>query len=223
MRPILLIPFKSLATAKQRLAPVLDQRQRSQLAEAMLRDVMTAAAGITDRLDVALVTSDLRAQAMAKEFGFAMIHDARNESETAAIELATAWCEEQRYDTTMVIPADIPLITSDELRGVLDAAPDEGAVFVPAYDRRGSNCILRRPASIIPLRFGNDSFLPHCEAMRKTGKELVLLEMPGIGLDIDNPHELEMLVARAGTTHAQRLLRSWGFGQPDLDAWEAAV
>ena len=48
---------------------------------------------------------------------------------------------------------------------------------------------------MIPLRFGNDSFLPHCEAMKKTGKELVILEMPGIGLDIDNPHELEMLVA----------------------------
>ena len=81
---------------------------------------------------------------------------------------------------------------------MLDAAPAEGAVFVPAYDRRGSNCILRRPASIIPLRFGNDSFLPHCEAMKKTGKELVILEMPGIGLDIDNPHELEMLVQRDG-------------------------
>ena len=96
-------------------------------------------------------------------------------------------------------------------------------MFVPAYDRRGSNCILRRPASIIPLRFGNDSFLPHCEAMRKTGKQLVILEMAGIGLDIDNPHELDMLVARDGETRAQRLLRSWGFGQQDLDAWEAAV
>ena len=88
--------------------------------------------------------------------------------------------------------------------------PPEGAVFVPAYDRRGSNCILRRPASIIPLRFGNDSFLPHCEAMKKTGKPLIILEMPGIGLDIDNPHELELLVQREGETHAQRLLRSWG-------------
>ena len=95
-------------------------------------------------------------------------------------------------------------------------------MFVPAYDRRGSNCILRRPASIIPLRFGNDSFLPHCEAMKRIGKELVILEMPGIGLDIDNPHELEMLVRREGDTHAQRLLRSWGIGR-EVPAREAAV
>ncbi len=220
---ILLIPFKSVATAKQRLAKALNQQQRSQLAEAMLRDVLSAASGVRNRIDVALVTGDARAQTMAREFGFVVIEDTRNESETAAIEFATAWCEQRGYDTTIVVPADIPLITSDELHRVLDAAPAEGAVFVPAYDRRGSNCILRRPASIIALRFGNDSFLPHCEAIQRTGRELVILEMPGIGLDIDNPHELELLVERAGDTNAQHLLRSWDFGQRDFGAWEAAV
>src|SRR5271166_4512831 len=223
MRGILLIPVKSLSTAKQRLADALTQSRRSQIAEAMLRDVMTAASGVIDRIDVALVTGDARAQHLAHEFGFGVIEDTRNESETAAIEMATAWCEQRGYDTTVVVPGDIPLITSDELHRVLDAAPAEGAVFVPAYDRRGSNCILRRPASLIPLRFGNDSFLPHCEAMRKTGKELVILEMPGIGLDIDNPHELELLVQRDGDTNAQRLLRSWALGATDEAQWQKAV
>jgi|SRR5208283_3270888 len=221
MRAALLIPVKDLTTAKQRLGEALDQAQRSQLAEAMLRDVMSAAAGVTERLDIFLATGDSRAQVMARKFNFGVIVDNRNESETAAIEMATAWCEQRQYDTTVVVPSDIPLITAVELHRVLDAAPPEGAVFVPAYDRRGSNCILRRPASIIPLRFGNDSFLPHCEAMKKTGKPLVILEMPGIGLDIDNPHELELLVQRDGDTHAQRLLRSWGIASPDTEAWEA--
>jgi 2-phospho-L-lactate/phosphoenolpyruvate guanylyltransferase len=220
---ILLIPVKSLTRAKQRLAPALDQGRRSQLAEAMLCDVMTAAAGVLGRIDVALVTGDARARALAAEFDFLVIEDSRNESETAAIEMATAWCEQRGYDTTLVVPGDIPLITSEDLHRVLDAAPADGAVFVPAYDRRGSNCILRRPASIIPLRFGNDSFLPHCEAMRKTGKELVILEMAGMGLDIDNPHELDLLLQRDGDTNAQRLLRSWSFGARHGDAWEAAV
>ena len=148
---------------------------------------------------------------LAQEFGFLVIEDTRNESETAAIEMATAWCEQQGYDTTIVVPGDIPLITSDELHRVLDAAPEEGAVFVPAYDRRGSNCILRRPASIIPLRFGNDSFLPHCEAMRQTGKPLVILELPGIGLDIDNPHELELLLRREGDTERATAAALVGF------------
>jgi 2-phospho-L-lactate guanylyltransferase len=222
MRAALLIPVKNLGNAKQRLGGAYDQEHRTLLAEAMLRDVLTAAAGVANRLDVFLVTGDSGAQAMAAEFNFGVIEDTRNESETSAIEMATAWCEDADYDTTIVVPADIPLITSAELHRVLDAAPAEGAVFVPAYDRRGSNCILRRPASIIPLRFGNDSFPPHCEAMKKTGKPLVILEMPGIGLDIDHAHELELLVRREGDTHAQRLLHSWGFGVPRAEAWEAA-
>jgi 2-phospho-L-lactate guanylyltransferase len=222
MRAALLIPVKNLTNAKQRLVGALDRARRSQLAEAMLCDVMKAASGVSGRVDVYLVTGDSRAQAMAAEFGFGVIEDTRNESESAAIEMATEWCEQTQYDTTVVVPADIPLITSAELHQVLDAAPDAGAVFVPAYDRRGSNCILRRPASIIPLRFGNDSFLPHCEAMQKTGKPLVIVEMPGIGLDIDNPHELELLMQRAGDTHAQRLLRSWRVAAPDTEAREAA-
>jgi len=209
MRGILLIPVKDLSNAKQRLGAALDQQRRTQLAEAMLRDVLTAASGVRSRVDIALVAGDSRAKELAAEFGFLVIEDTRNESETAAIEMAATWSEAQGYETTIVIPGDIPLIRSDELDRVLDAAPEEGMVIVPAYDRRGSNCILRRPASIIPLRFGNDSFLPHCEAMRKTGKPLVVLECQGMGLDIDHPHELEMLSVRAGNTHAQQLLRSW--------------
>lgn len=223
MQGILLIPVKNLGNAKQRLGEALRQSQRSQLAEAMLTDVMYAAAGVRSRIDVALVTGDARAKQLAAEFGFRVIEDVRNESETAAIEMATAWCEQRGYHTTVVIPGDIPLAASDELNAVLEAAPNEGAVFVPAYDRRGSNCVLRRPASLIPLRFGNDSFLPHCEAMQKTGKELIILEMPGIGLDIDNPHELQLLVEREGNTASQRLLRSWGFTTAGSDKLEAAV
>ena len=222
MPTALLIPVKNLSNAKQRLGEALDQEHRSLLAEAMLRDVLTAAAGVADRLDLYLVTDDAQARRLRAEFGFGVIEDTRNESETAAIEMATAWSEERGYDTTVVLPGDVPLTTSAELHRVLDSATEEGAVFVPAYDRRGSNCILRRPASIIPLRFGDDSFLPHCEAMKKTGKPLVILELPGIGLDIDNPHELGLLLGRAGNTHAQRLLRSWGVGSENRAPLEAA-
>lgn len=222
MLAALLIPVKSLDNAKQRLGDAYDQTHRTLLAEAMLRDVLTAAAGVTSRVEVFLVTGDPHARALASEFGFGVIEDRRNESETAAIEMATAWCEARGFDTSIVIPGDIPLIAGAELRRVLDAAPPEGLVIVPAYDRRGSNCILRRPAGLIPLRFGNDSFLPHCEAARRTGKPLIILEMPGIGLDIDHPHELDLLCARGGDSHAQRLLRAWRLSPSDQPAWEAA-
>jgi len=222
MRPALLIPIKTLGNAKQRLGDAFDQQHRTLLAQAMLHDVLTAVTGLRELVDVYLVTGDETARSLASEFHFGVIPDDRNESESAAIEMATAWCEARGYDTTIVIPADVPLVTSDELRRALDAAPDVGMVIVPAYDRRGSNCILRRPASIIPLRFGNDSFLPHCAAMRQTGKPLIILELPGISLDIDHPHELEMLRRLRGDTCSQRLLRAWDLETRSAAALEAA-
>ena len=139
MPTALLIPVKNLSNAKQRLGEAFDQEHRSLLAEAMLRDVLTAAAGVADRLDLYLVTGDAQARRLRAAFGFGVIEDTRNESETAAIEMATAWCEASGYNTTVVIPGDVPLTTSLELHRVLDAAPEEGAVFVPAYDRRGTS------------------------------------------------------------------------------------
>ena len=58
--------------------------------------------------------------------------------------------------------------------------------------------------------------------MKNASKPLVILELPGIGLDIDNPHELELPLGRAGDTHAQRLLRFWGVGSQNRAALEAA-
>jgi hypothetical protein len=58
--------------------------------------------------------------------------------------------------------------------------------------------------------------------MRRLRKPLIILELRGIGLDVDNSHELELLVARDGDTHAQRLLRSWHFRAHDTSALEAA-
>jgi len=46
--------------------------------------------------------------------------------------------------------------------------------------------------------------------------------LPGIGLDIDHPHELDLLLAREGDTRAQQLLRDWQFSSSDAAPWEAA-
>ena len=120
------------------------------------------------------------------------------------------------------MPGDIPLVTSAELhRCARRRSRRRRAVRSRLRpSRQQLRCAAAR--HLIPLRFGNDSFLPHCEAMRQTGKPLVILELPGIGLDIDNPHELDLLLQRDGDTHAQRLLRAWGYASPRDTAWEAA-
>jgi 2-phospho-L-lactate/phosphoenolpyruvate guanylyltransferase len=204
---MILVPVKNLAQAKQRLAALLDQATRTALAKAMLQDVLEAIHAWRERPPVALVTSDEFAANAARKFRFEIIPDEENRSETDAIAMATRVCARRGVESTLVIPADIPLLTPAELERIARSAPSEGSVLVPSHDHRGSNAVWRKPATLFPLRFGNDSFRPHLAAARATRKPCVVLTLPGIGLDVDGPADLRQLAAAPGDGHAQRLAR----------------
>jgi 2-phospho-L-lactate/phosphoenolpyruvate guanylyltransferase len=206
---VILIPVKNLSEAKQRLAPVLDQPSRTQLAQAMLHDVLSALHAWKSGTTVALVTSDPFAVELARHYDFEVIPDPDNPGETGAIEMATRICEARGVDSTLVIPADIPLIQSWELEEIMKQAPAEGSVLVPAADGRGTNAAFRRPAALFPLRFGNDSFKPHCAAAQAVNKPCIVLNLRGIAIDVDGPSDLERLISLPGETRAQRLARQW--------------
>jgi len=217
---MILVPVKNLSNAKQRLASVLDQGSRTELAQAMLFDVLEVLATWTLRPAVSIVTSDPFAVSLARQFSFDVIPDNANRSETDAIEMATKVCEARGIDSTLVIPGDIPLIQSEELEKILKAAPAEGSVLAPAADGRGTNAAFRRPAGLFPLRFGNDSFKPHLAAARATGKSCVVLSLPSIALDVDSPSDLRQLAQAAGETRSQRLARQWDLTDLSLAANE---
>jgi 2-phospho-L-lactate/phosphoenolpyruvate guanylyltransferase len=206
---MILVPVKNLSGAKQRLASLFDQPTRTELARAMLFDVLETLGTWTDCPEVGIVTSDHFAIQLADQFHFSVIPDNANRSETDAIEMATRFCEAEGVDSTLVIPADIPLIQSRELENILQSAPAEGSVLVRAADERGTNAIFQRPAGLFPARFGNDSFEPHHAAAKATGKPCVVLSLPGIALDVDTPADLRALVAAPGETRSQRLVRQW--------------
>jgi len=178
----------------------------------MLYDVLTTLHNWKNRPGVAVVTGDPYAIQLATEYQFEIIPDPDNPGETGAIEMATRICVERGEDSTLVIPADIPLIQAWELEEILKQAPAEGSVLVPAADGRGTNAALRRPADLFPLRFGNDSFKPHRAAAQATGKACVILNLPGIAVDVDNPEDLQQLLALPGETRAQRLARRFADG-----------
>ncbi len=207
---MILLPVKNLANAKQRLASVLEQSARTELAQAMLQDVLAA---LSDH-EVSVVTSDPFAVELAVNRGCGVIRDDSNLSETGAIEMATRVCESRGVEETLVIPADIPLIEAAEIRAIYDSAPLSGTVLVPARDKRGTNAVLRRPAALFPLRFGNDSFMPHLAAAIATNRSCVVLSLPGIALDIDNPDDLRQLARAPGEKRSQILCRR--FSLPEL-------
>jgi len=86
----------------------------------------------------------------------------------------------------------------------LSAGP--GAAFVPSLSGFGTNAVLLEPPDRMPLKFGEPSFDNHLLAARAAGIQPIVLRLPGIGLDIDAPEDLALLLERGPSTRSADLL-----------------
>lgn len=209
---IAVVPAKEFGTAKQRLVRAVPAEGRSALARAMLEDVLQALAGAgLDRILV--VTPDADAAALAGRHGATVLPERDAEGHTAAVARGLAACRELGATVMLTVPGDLPCLTTDEVRAILAASgPPPSAVFVPSRSGVGTNAACLAPPDALPLRFGEPSFADHLAAARARGIEPVVLALPGAGLDIDAPEDLEALLTHGPDTRAARALRALGSG-----------
>ena len=217
------LPAKDLVDAKQRLADALSPPERRLLFRTMYEDVLSVLADVPGLDGIAVITRDEEAAAVAKSYGARIITEAENQGQTAAVEAAVATLIDDGITSIMTFPGDAPLITRDEIETVLAAHGDAPAMtIVPAHDRRGSNCIALSPPNLIPFSFGNDSFKPHLAAARELGVDPVILDLPGIALDIDTPDDLRQLIHRPADTRTHAYLDTSGIAARLRAATESA-
>jgi 2-phospho-L-lactate guanylyltransferase len=208
------VPVKSLAEAKTRLSPVLSPAERRQLFTLMLTDVLTALTAAGGLAGVLVVTGDEEAARLAEGHGARILREDTGRGQSAAIAAAAQAVGKAGEAALLAIPADVPLATATEIEAMLATHGTTPAVtLAPAADRRGTNGLLASPPDVIPFRFGDDSFAPHCEEARRCGIEPAVLTLPGIGLDIDRPDDLRALIARPMASRAQAWLHESGIAR----------
>jgi 2-phospho-L-lactate guanylyltransferase len=205
------VPIKETAQAKRRLEDAVPAELKPRLALAMAEDVLEALASGSGLTGIAVVTVDAAASEIARRYGARVLAEGARDGQTGAVRAAARVLAREGRSAMLAIPGDVPLITPDEVRQLLDAhqgTPD--FVIAPAYDERGSNAVLCAPPELVPLQFGDDSFAPHLEAARRVGVEPKIVRLPGIGLDIDNPRDLAAFLKIPARTRTHSLLREAG-------------
>ena len=199
------VPVKDGTAAKGRLAGVLDRRERRELFRAMLEDVLSCLARVDGLSGTIVVTRDARASALARTHGARVIREARNEGQSAAVRAAAAVLGAEGATTLLAVPGDVPMIGEGDIEAVIDAhGPAPSVTLVPARDGRGTNCLVCSPPDALAPAFGTDSFARHRAAARRLGITAEVVILPGLGLDVDTPGDLEALLARplSGSTGA---------------------
>jgi 2-phospho-L-lactate guanylyltransferase len=190
----ILIPVKTFAESKNRLAPHFSQAARAALAEALCRDffAVTAQVRLAERVYVA--SQEPLALEWAHERGWRTIQETEQISESHSVDAASRICANEGVTALLRIPIDIPLASAADIDAILAAIePAPSAVIVPSRDGTGTNALLRSPPCLFPSHFGPNSFIRHLAEGERCGARVKVLHNPRIALDVDEPGDFAAL------------------------------
>jgi 2-phospho-L-lactate guanylyltransferase len=201
------LPVKRTDQAKQRLRPALSPVARQDLAIAMVQDVLDALTASPGLAGIAVVTVDAVIGGYASLAGCRVLTGAATEGHTAAVMSAARLLAAEGRGGMLTLPGDIPLVTPAEIAALLAAhRPGRAFTIAPSHDEGGSNGILMSPPDAMTLRFGDDSFHPHCAAARAHGLAPTIVNLPGFACDLDHPEDIGRFLAVPSATRARAVL-----------------
>lgn len=189
-----IVPVKPLRRGKSRLAGSMTDDERAELNRMLLERTLRTLIDLREVEEVLVVSRDSSALAIARELGARTVQEDGAPTLNTALKRATVVAQVYASRGVLVIPADLPLLSRDDILTLLQHAQNPPVVVI-APDRRenGTNALLLSPANLIEYDFGGDSFRRHCERARKAGARLEIVKLPSLGLDLDLPEDLELV------------------------------
>jgi 2-phospho-L-lactate guanylyltransferase len=189
-----IVPVKPLRRGKSRLASALSEDERTQLNQFLLEHTLTTLADIEEVEQVLVISRDPAALSVAREHGARTVREHGAPKLNTALQRATVVAQVYATRGVMVLPADLPLLTREDIQAVIERAKDPPVVVI-APDRHGSgtNALLISPSGLIEYDFGENSFKRHCERAKAAGARLEVLQLPSLALDLDLPEDLALL------------------------------
>ena len=192
MRTLAILPVKSFPAAKQRLSAGLEPQTRTQLAEAMLRDVLTALA-MTDVSDVVVVTGGESVAEVARTQGARVLRD-REQGHNAAALLGVHEALRLGAERALLVPGDCPALEPAEVDELLAHPHTEPSILiVPDRHGTGTNALLITPPDALEPSFGPGRCQRHAALARRAGLAYEIVAVPSLALDIDTPEDLAAL------------------------------
>jgi 2-phospho-L-lactate guanylyltransferase len=212
-RILAVVPVKPLSTAKSRLGRSLDQARRSELAAAMLMDVLAALAGVEGLAGFAVATPDSVAAGIGTALGARVFPDAPSADLNSALADAARALAGEGLDGILILPADIPAVTSGDLRALVEGHPHGPAVsIVPSHDGDGTSALLCSPPTLMNPAFGPGSFAAHVDAARRRGVPCVVRQLARIAQDVDHPGDLEAVLRLGIGPRTEAVMGGWRKG-----------
>lgn len=195
-----IVPVKPLNRAKSRLADILSAEQRETLATALLLRTVRLLLPLPEVQGVLVISRDSKALAMVRDLGAQTVQESGAPELNNALLRATQVLKLWGAESALVVPADIPLLSAEDVVSVIDLGRFANTVvLVPDHAEQGTNLLLVSPPGIIPYAFGEDSFNRHQDHARQAGAAVVVHRSERVAIDIDTAHDLLLCAGLAKT------------------------
>ena len=206
-----IVPAKALDQAKSRLGKLLSEKERRDLALAMLEDVLRSLRCVARLETVVVVSPDDGALDLARRLGAEpVVEQPSVRGINQALDQVVDYLAPRGIEAVLVLPADVPGAGPGDIEVVLDALPPERGMVICPSARKGTGALALRPLGLIPFRFGPDSFTLHRREAAARGIPMRVLRIDSLSNDIDEPPDLQSFWQRGGGEATRRLLLDSG-------------
>lgn len=189
-----IVPVKPLRRGKSRLAAVLSEDQRAALNKRLLIHTLDTITQLPELEQVLVVSRDPEALAIARFHGARTVLEDGTPHLNIAITRATTVAMIYNVAGVLILPADLPQITEEDVFTMVNAAKyTDTMVIAPDHRQQGTNALLVTPPDLIEFNFGENSFSKHIEQARAKGAKVEVVELPSLARDVDYPEDLAFL------------------------------
>jgi len=215
-----IIPVKPLRYGKSRLAHILRPEERAELTVRMLRRALRVLNEVAGIYRCLVISRDPAALKIGRQFGAYTYSEGEKQDLNVALTRGARIVAAQEATSLLVIPADLPLITVEDvemmLAGVAPAIIPSRArdyangsigfhqrravAICPDRNEEGTNALYVSPPIGFDFKYGESSFQRHLREAQRLGMQARVIHAPGLKFDLDTQEDLRVYqtLMRAG-------------------------
>lgn len=188
-----IIPVKPLADGKTRLQDNLSQKAREKLNEKLFDHVLRVTTEAVGAERTLVVSQDSVVLEKARAHGAVAVQEKPNLGLNGALALAASHAIDHGAEALLVLPVDLPLLSTDDIAALQQKLDDGNIVIAPDEASSGTNALLISPPRILGFAFGTGSFKMHIAAARRAGIEPIIIRRDSLAFDVDTPDDYARL------------------------------
>ena len=193
MKTVAIIPVKSFSKAKTRLT--ISSEKTVDICKLMLGEVLQTISGSKKIDNTIIVSRDQLAFDIGKKFGVIEVFDELESGVNNAITLADEYISDSEFDTSIILPQDIPFFNSSDLDNLFSFFQRKNSItLVPSRQFNGTNSLIRNPSRVMTTRYDEGTYKSHLDEAKRNNVDFSLVLIRRLMLDIDSQDDIEFAI-----------------------------